>query len=438
MSERTDPVDEDRFALVARLVHISDAQLVDEESPARLTTFADLVPTAWRPHEAYSCQLFDGIIRTINKLHVARDRIDFVVHTGDAADNAQHNELDWFFTILEGGVVDPLTGVDDREPNARPDLLLDPHAPFVAQGLYRADVHGSSETIPWYNVGGNHDRFAQGVFPIVADLFGRRTSPLPLRDRIGLFLPLNLDPIGWLSWAPVTPASPGPPTELGLPTLIDANPERRYLDDDEFVAMHLESGSEPAGHGFDAAYPQRTWYSVSPAPGLRLIGLNSATPFEERPTYVYSEGAINLTQMFFLADELRLATDRRETVIVATHHPSDALQLALGSSVSGDTFRSLLGRFDCVALHLAGHSHRNAVTERAGYLEIETGSTLDFPQQGRILEIWRAGGDIELRYSLFSHLDSIEPATEADEALFEDPLMPMRRIANELAADARR
>ncbi|MCH7597256.1 MAG: hypothetical protein IID35_11960, partial [Planctomycetes bacterium] len=83
-----------------------------------------------------------------------------------------------------------------------------------------------------------------------------------------------------------------------------------------------------------------------------------------------------------------------------------------------------------------------------GYVEIVTGSIIDLPQQGRVIEIWRknrepaspdsaptdATGSIELRYRLFSHLDEITPPPGDEHiALFDDPLMPLRRMAAQLA-----
>ncbi len=436
-NEADQPVDTDRFELVARIAHITDAQLIDEESPGRLTAFAGVWPEAWRPHAAYSTQLLDGMIRTVNKLHVARHTFDFLVHTGDACDNAQANELEWFMTAFDGGTIDPLTGPDDRDPADLPDPLLDPHQPFVAQGLYRHDVHGDAPTIPWYSLAGNHDRFGNGVFPIVAGAGGRRIAPLPDDLILNPFLPKYLDPVGTLAWAPSTPANPGPPPQFSLAEFVTPNPHRRFITDREFVAAHLDSVGEPPGHGFDSAHPERTWYSVSPVPGLRLIALNSATPAIPQSAYVFSEGAISFEQRQFLERELAKAQAADEWVIVATHHPSGTLEVVYGTSLGPNTFRRLLNSYSCVKVHLSGHAHSEAVIDRGGYVEFVTSSILDAPQQGRVIELWRDGDQIELRYRSFWHTDVIEPPNEARAPMFDDPLMPMRRVAAELAGGGR-
>ncbi len=441
--ESTDAIDLGRFELLARLVHISDSQIIDEESPARLTPLAGLSDSAWRPQEAYSTQLLDGMIRTVNKMHVALHPIDFLVHTGDALENAQHNELDWFITAMEGGRIDPRSGPDDRSPEDVPDALLDPHHSFDALGLYREGVHGTAPTIRWYGVFGNHDRFGLGVFPIVNNVFGHRTSPLPLSNRIGLFLPRELDPVGSLSWAPITPAHSGPPPGLTLPTLITPNPDRRYITDREFVSAHWGPDARPPGHGYAPPDQGETWYSVSSVPGLRLIGLNSSVPPLEIPTLIYSEGAINVAQRAFLERELRAADAAGEVVIVATHHPAQDLDRTIGTALTSAGFVSLLNRHPSVLLHLAGHQHANSVIDRGGYVEVLTSSIIDAPQEGRVIEIWReimppdaaetGEREVQLRYRSFSHLDEIAPPDDVESIVFDDPLMELRRVAAELA-----
>lgn len=442
--ESTEPVDPQQYQLLTRFAHISDAQIVDEESPARLTSFAQYSGSAWRPQEAYSVHLLDGMVRTINKIHVAQHSIDFVVHTGDATDNVQLNELRWFISALDGGLIDPSSGPDDRDPAAMPDPLLDPHHIFEAQGLYQNSVHGPAETIQWYNLFGNHDRFAVGVFPIV-DFLGLRISPMPLNFLTGLIIPFNLNPIGRLSLSPISPANPGPPPVINLPIVVESNLDRRYVSNPEYIAAHLQSSTSPTGHGFDLQHPLQSWYSISPVPGLRLIALNSATPMIVKPTLIYSEGAISPQQLFFLKCELEKAQQNNEVVIVATHHPIDSLEPVLGTSLTAYSFQKLLNKYPCVKLHLAGHWHQNVVIDRGGYLEIITGSIIDAPQQGRVIEIWKRKLeresllvptdqlDIEIRYRMFSHLDDISPTDESSADLFDDPFMPLRRIAHDLA-----
>ncbi len=416
------PVDQSGLTLVARLVHISDTHVMDEESPARFAGAHMITPSAWRPYEAYSTQLLDGILRATNRIHAAGRTINFLVHTGDACDNAQSNELAWCVTLFNGGPLDPRTGPDDRSPDQRPDPDRDPHAPFLAQGLYRQGVHGDQPTIPWYFVLGNHDVNAIGVFPIFADADGHRTAPLPLDGRPGLVLPTRLDPLADRAYGNVTPAEPGPPCLLETPQPVVANSARAYVSKGDSLATIAASAASPAS----------AWYSVTPAPGLRLIGLDTTDAATKWPGGFYVEGALSAGQVEFLKAELHGAVERGEWVIVATHHPSEALSPALGSAVTGPQLRAVLRACPSVVLHLAGHRHRNLVTDYGGYLEIETCSTLDAPQEGRVIEIWadNTTGGIVIAYDMFSHLD------EDPSPLGDDPLRRLRQEAHSLARGA--
>lgn len=419
------------LTLVARFAHISDTHIVDEQSPARFAGAHVFTGSAWRPYEAYSAQLLDGIVRTVNRIHASGREINFLVHTGDACDNAQSNELAWFIGVMEGDVIDPLSGPDDRPEDARPEPTRDPHATFRAQGLYRAGVHGALPSIPWYLLPGNHDCYAIGVLPIVEWDDGRRTTPLPADWRPGVWLPVELDPISSQAYGRVTPAEPGPPCLLETPTYVEPNAERAYFRKNELATALLTTVTEPVGHGFTdladraSVPPSAFCYSVSPIAGLRLIGLDTTDLSDPRPTFFYEEGTLSWAQLAFLRNELELAAARDEIVVVASHHPSPALLPDRGSEVDGDEFRALLNEYPNVALHVAGHRHRNRVTDQGGYLEIETCSTLDLPQEGRLIEIWRddADGTLVISYETFSHLDDTLPA------LGDDPLRELREDA---------
>lgn len=395
----------DGFELLTRFVHISDVHIVDEESPARFTSADAFIAPTWRPQEAHSSQLLDGTIRAINRLHEETGPVDFVIHTGDATDNDQANEWRWFLEVFDGQAVNPLSGIDDRPFQDIPPAELDAHAAFVPEGLYRQDVHGPLASIPWYAVLGNHEHFALGVFPIFEFADGTRIAPVPFVTQFLLFFPAFLDPEGQLAFGPITPARPGPPNFLNLPELIPANPDRRYMSSVEIVAAHHDTATGPAGHGFAVGSAQ-TWYSVNPVARVRLIALDSAKRDAVAAAFPYVDGALLQEQFDFLAEQLRAAQNAGEWVIVASHHPSDELH-SPGTNATGEQVRAVLSAHAGVLLHLVGHSHRNRVIDRGGYLEIETGSIIDYPQEGRTIEVWSdpAGGEILLRYRMFSHLD---------------------------------
>ncbi len=419
------------LTLVARFVHVTDSHVVDSLSPARFAGAHAIVSTAWRPHEAYSTQLLDGVIRTANRIHASGRTIDFLLHTGDACDNAQANELRWFIGVMDGDRVDPLSGPDDRPPQTRPDNTLDPYAPFQAQGLYRNSWHGDRPSIPWFMLLGNHEVCSMGVFPIVESSNGHRIAPLPLDGRPGWVLPVRLDPAGSLAYGNVTPADPGPPCLFEVPRYVEPNPQRAFFSKPEFVQAMSSTVTQPKGHGLDDSPNGATWYSVNPVPGVRLIGLDTTDTVQQIAGRIYSEGTLTRAQLAFLRDELAAAGARGELVIVATHHPSTALSPISGSEVSPEEFRGVLNEFPNVVLHMAGHRHRNRVTDQGNYLEIETCSTLDLPQEGRLIEIWQdsTDGSLIVAYEMFSHLDEDLPV------LGDDPLEQLRRQAQAIAQD---
>lgn len=428
LPERRQAVSQDGdLELLARFVHVTDTHVVDEESPARFAAAHEVTSSAWRSWESSSTQILDGVIRTVNRIHASGRPIDFLVHSGDACDNAQHNELGWLVRLLEGGQVDPRSGPDDRPLKSRPDPLMDPHAAFEAQGLYQNGIHGAAASIPWYILAGNHDVFSMGVFPIFTLWDGRRVAYLPLQPRPGVFLPSAMEPTAAFAYGRITPAEPGPPELFTWPVPIAPVADRAYFSLDEFTATMRAGTTSPVGHGFgDDGLP---WYSVSPAAGLRLIGLYSSDLFEPPPGQPSWQGSILADQVEWLRGELEAATARGERVIVATHHPSSSLEVLYGSALDPEGFRNLLNAYPAVVLHIAGHEHRNRVADRGGYLEIETCSTLDWPQEGRLIELWRGqDGSIFVGYEMFSHVQEDLPP------LGDDPLFELRRQARAAAA----
>ncbi len=414
--------------LLARIAHLTDSHIVDEESPARFPGAYQFNDFAWRPYESYASQLFDGIVRAVNRIHAAGRPIDFLLHTGDGVDNAQGNEVGWLLDIFDGRELLPRSGPDDRDPADLPPTLLDPHAAFTPQGLYVFSRHGSAPSIPWYQVFGNHDIYGLGVFPIFADEAGHRTAPLPFPARPGWLLPVTLDPTASLAYGHVTPANPGPPELFQTPQPIVPVAERAYLSQSHYAADLRATSTAPSGHG--CGLGGATWYSLSPAAGVQLISLDTTDSTLRFPGSLNDEGAISRRQFEWLEQELALAEQRGDVVIIASHHPSEALQPLTGSETTAAALRSLLSACPNVVLHLAGHRHRNRVVQHESYVEIETCSTLDLPQEGRLVELWQDTdtGELLVGYEMFGHLDNELPA------LGDDPLRPLREQAWALAA----
>ena len=136
----------DRRRSLTYVGQLTDFQLADEESPARVE-FTDQEPTgfaasAWRPQEALQPFIIDWSIRQMNLFSGAspvaqsggdRAAMDFALLTGDQADNMQRNEMLWVRDLLEGGApLDPNSGSQnplDWSPLMHPSCAAYPANP---------------------------------------------------------------------------------------------------------------------------------------------------------------------------------------------------------------------------------------------------------------------------------------------------------------------
>jgi hypothetical protein len=100
---------ETRRESLAYFSQMTDFQLADEESPARVE-FLDPGPSsAWRPQEAFTPFQLEATVNQINAFAHnspfpgSDAQMGFALLTGDQADNNQRNETIWIRELLEGG-----------------------------------------------------------------------------------------------------------------------------------------------------------------------------------------------------------------------------------------------------------------------------------------------------------------------------------------------
>ena len=137
---------EDRRESLTYFSQMTDFQLADEESPARVE-FADPGPaSAWRPQEGFTAFQMEATVRQINEFADASpipqgdgtfNSMDFALLTGDQADNQQYNETRWVRDLMEGTDVpiDFNSGLDQPADYANPaDLGASCAAFFVQEG----------------------------------------------------------------------------------------------------------------------------------------------------------------------------------------------------------------------------------------------------------------------------------------------------------------
>jgi len=370
----------ERLALFAQL---TDAHVVDEESPARLELLdrrGAPFTSAFRPQEALSGHVLDAMVRSLDALHPQA-----VIETGDLIDNDQLNELDEALAILRGGRVDPNSGTPgyegvqsasnpdpyyyrpDVDPPRHPGLLAQAERPFDAVGL----------KAPWYPVVGNHDLLVQGNLAPTAE-----TNAIATGDRKLLTLsPAALQAVRGLR---LSQASVAQLLRFGLPgssEKVAPDPRRRELSPAQVLAK-LRHASGHGGSGPRLDYG----FDVGAVRGIVLdtIRRNGG-----------SSGLVRPSQLGWLATELRAAGTK--PVVLFTHSP-------LTSATGGQQVLALLDRDPRVVAAVHGDTHRNEITPRGHYWLIGTSSLADYPQQARAFELDRtANGKLVLQTWMIDH-----------------------------------
>jgi metallophosphoesterase (TIGR03767 family) len=428
---------------------MTDTQLVDEESPARVEFVDRIGPpyeAAYRPHEGLMPMVLAQEVRAVRAL-----RPELVMVTGDNTDNTQRNETRWFIDALDGGVVTPDSGVrgtcrapsgfggvrgarryyePDRSsgqdgpgysPSVRlnrrtvkrsnavrdyPGVLDEMNRPFRSPGL----------GVPWYSVIGNHDALVQGNVP-----------GIPFFSQVAMGC-LKVTDLSANAWTQIRPLLKGGVTEEEAGQIVQAiygdvlattsNPGRhrrlwkRVLRDParallfrkpDWMREHFTTRGAPTGHGFTQANLESGQgnYSFSPKPGLRFVVLDSVAA-------AGNDGNLDHAQFLWLHAQLAAAETAHELVIVFTHHSLPSMsqrELNAHYGLTGscpstspqtppapdESVRCLLQRHRSVIALVAGHSHRNRITPYArtggGFWEIVTSSHADWPQQSRTISL---------------------------------------------------
>ncbi len=429
--------------VVCRLIHLSDSHVCDAQSPARLeyldrfadphvTSDEDAFVGTYRAHEMLSTQTLDALVRATNRW-AETGPIDAVLVTGDATDNAQRNELEWFITTLSGGLVRPdsgtagvwegvgglqgefdpsywypdgsPTGHSDDYPHTLygfprlPGLLSYATTPFRAEGLLA----------PWLSVYGNHDALLQGTVPAVGELrrravSGSRPTSLPDTWDYSRVAP---------TFGPEGPATYPP---VGESVAVSADLAREILTREEWVDRHCRDG---ANHGpsRDVAGRAQTWWSRE-INGVLLVGLDTVNP------HGGWEGSLDDVQLAWLEDTLEAST--APVVVLSSHHPPHALTNLY--SPDGSSPRrgvrdvlQVLSHFPAVHLWLAGHRHRHRIEHwrEEGHFDfwlVETSSVIDWPQQGRSVTLTRRGDEWAATFEVLDHLGGLEPRWNTEES----------------------
>jgi metallophosphoesterase (TIGR03767 family) len=377
-----------RVKTLATFAQLTDAHVVDAQSPARVPFLDRLGPpfeSTFRPQEALTGQVLAATVRSLNRL-----RLDAVVETGDLVDNDQANEYNAALAALSGGVVRPDSGApgyegvqaaSDGDPlyyrpavdaPRQPGLLRHALRPFRSPGL-RA---------PWYPVVGNHDVLAEGIVRPSARTQAIATgSSRVVALSPGLQLPSESELGDGVVDRLLAGGLPGPAVQT------TADGERRELDAPSAIRRLITA----SGHGrLNAGLLD---YSFDIGPSVRAIVLDAARRGGG------SNGTIRPRQLEWLRTQLKSAGSR--WAVVFTHQP-------LPTCVGGERALALLDQDPRVIAAIAGHTHRNSVAPRrspaGGYWLVTTASLVDYPQQARAFRVVATGdGGVAIETWMIDH-----------------------------------
>lgn len=354
---------------IAWFAQLSDFQLVDDESPIRLAGYdSSSVQGGLRAQEAYLPRAVSAMSRTFAQIERAARPYDFAIVTGDCADSAQKNELDWVIALMNGAPGLHTDSGDDDDPVPGPDN--DPKDPFDPVAF----------PAPWLYVPGNHDTEIVGL-GLIDDL--QRAAATGTRSASGT---RRYD--RW--YAPVARG------------VVTRDADRALVDRNEIVAtLRADTSTEPGppGHGYtstpDIALGAN--YAYDAIPGLlRVIALDTSDVTGG------SQGLVlRATVDGFLRPELDRARADGLLVMMASHHSTTALddrEGELGAVIAGAVpsaeLEQLVASYENVVLWLVGHDHDARVRAVAGadaahpgYWEIMTPALADWPSQARFLEL---------------------------------------------------
>lgn len=347
--------------LLLRFAWLSDVQLRQREvklfSDRASLTLNKVIPSFERNpvQEDYDWAVYTSYIAAINQFHRNTQPLDFMIHTGDAIDAGSIEELYKFIYI------------------------------------------GNKLQIPWLNLIGNHD----------ISIFGNYKERLGYTRQAGVsFYPVGSQANFLLMHSRERMISGFGPHLLPVPAEMGHSPSE---DGNAGIPSTFLHGFDLYLHR-DPQVPPLERREIQNLPGyyafdidsaevpVRVIALNSA-----RNETWGADGEIDARQRAWLQHAMDTAEGR--VLLVFSHHrPFD---------FDAETLAILHQHRREPLVFFSGHTHKHHLTQHKSgdgraFFELNTGSILDYPQLGRVIELrGYPGGRLCLVSRTFrpSHLD---------------------------------
>jgi uncharacterized repeat protein (TIGR01451 family) len=392
------PGREQRRVSLTYFGQLTDFQLADEESPARvefLDPTSDQDPShsaesAWRPQEALQPFIIDDSIRQLNLFadhspvpqgNGVGASMDLALMTGDQADNGQRNEIIWTRELLEGD--QPLnfnSGSQNAaayDPTVHPSCLgYPPNSPHLAEAARYTGVQDYNDYNRandfFYDPNDVQGTWATKGFPTWTGLMDR-AQQLTFQPA-GVAVPTyvtngnhealtqgNQSPnqafediatgcekaLASSAMPAVIPDADGPDPSVLLggitnSMIVPPDPLRRLVDKRQIKALYAEHGVDNAhGYGFvdpaeDAASNGfASYYAWDPPQAPGIRYISLDTMSEGGIVAESSSGNIDDPQFQWLKREIASAEAAGKVIVLWGHHPVRSLTARVSDETPG-------------------------------------------------------------------------------------------------------
>jgi len=464
---------------------LTDFQLVDEESPARVEFLDKVGPpftSAYRPMEGTGPQVVDRMVREMRNAvsPVTHRRVEAVMTTGDNTVNTQCNETRWVVDILDGEANgDPGSG---QLRNCAPEGLQ----PTARRVDPNSGIEGSCATAPdrrlYDGVRGGGEYYepdssapmpgadaedGPGYSPDQAENEREAQRTNSVRDFPGLFERMN---------EPFLPTGFGDVPWYGIfgnhDGLVQGNQNRNAAIDAIAQGCVKVTGLPPA----ELQAILRLFRTDPRAANELLLDAIARVVLDSVADAGGDRGNLDETQFRWLDDQLTAADTAGELTFAFAHHTLETMNQEQPSAFpAGDnppppyepvhfgeasrqqpcpvpaapaappeTLKCLFLRHPTVVGYVVGHEHNNRVrpvprsgvdgdeaSGRAagGFWQVVTAAHIDWPQQSRLLDLVdNSDGTLSIWGTILDHAAPPNPGNGGGSSV-----TPIASISRELA-----